>query len=82
MEVYESRQTSVEVKLRQALFETLKGLCHAICCFFENQERFLPQLIPKIMTHFCYLRLYLGLFQVLIYYAFKYHKNIFEVSAP
>ena len=36
MEVCELRQTSVEVKLKQALFETLKGLCHAIHCLLKN----------------------------------------------
>ena len=47
MEVCELRQTSVEIKLKQALFETLKGLCHAIHCLLKNQERFLPQLNCK-----------------------------------
>lgn len=47
MEVYESKQTSAEVKLKQALFETLEEPCHAICCLFKNLERFLPQLNSK-----------------------------------
>ena len=30
MEVYESKQTSAEVKLKQALFETLKEPCYLL----------------------------------------------------
>ena len=47
MEVCESKQTSAEVKLKQALLETLKEPCHAICCLFKNLERFLRQLNSK-----------------------------------
>jgi len=47
MEVYESKQMSAEVKLKQALLETLKESCHDICCLFKNLKCFLPQLNSK-----------------------------------